>query len=157
LTSYTAAPGKRAVATANESNSSNQAADVVAVRRGRFSMQALPTERPGCLAGIGTVAIELGKEVRPGIFGYRIPSLRAEGQSHQPLLDACRQIKRILGDTETVAGLFREGRSVPDISCSVTEGAQLTVSEPSKGRIRLVKFREFDATFLATEVAHVDH
>jgi hypothetical protein len=114
-----------------------------------FSVQAI--------TGVSTIAIELGREVRPGIFAYRIPSLRAEGQSHQPLLDACRQIERILGDTETVAGLFREGRSVPDISCSVTEGAQLTVSEPSKGRIRSVKFREFDATFLATEVAHVDH
>ncbi len=114
-----------------------------------FSMQAI--------TGVSTIAIELGREVRPGIFEYRIPSLRAEGQSHQPLLDACRQIEAILGDTETVAGLFREGRSAPDISCPVDKGAQLTVSEPSKSRIRFVKFREFDVTFRTTEVAHVDH
>jgi hypothetical protein len=91
------------------------------------------------------IAIELGSEVKPGVFEYRIPMLRVEGRSHQPLLDGCRQIKRVLGPTETIAGLFREGRL--DISCPVDQGAQLTVSEPSKGRIRFVKFKEFDATF----------
>jgi hypothetical protein len=97
------------------------------------------------------IRIDRGKEVAPGVFEYRIPSLGIEGRSHQPLLDACRQIKSILGPTAATAGVFREGRSGPDISCSVDKGAELTVSEPSKGRIHFAKFREFDAALRLVE------
>jgi hypothetical protein len=57
-------------------------------------------------------------------------------------LDACRQIKSLLGPTELRAGLFREGRSTPDIFCPVEWGAAHTVSD-SAGT-RFVKYREFD-------------
>jgi hypothetical protein len=80
------------------------------------------------------IRVELGREVdgpqpnaghRHGVFEYRVPIIDFTGYSHQPLLDACRQIKRILGATEATAELFREGRSAPDISCPVDKGAEL--------------------------------
>jgi hypothetical protein len=93
------------------------------------------------------IRINRGNEVAPGIFEYGIPSLSLSGKSRQPLLDACRQIKRALGPTKSAgerAGVYRPGRSVPDISSEVLAGANLTVSEPSSGRIRFAKFQEFD-------------
>ena len=62
--------------------------------------------------------IERGAEVSPGIWEYSIPSLRLGGKSRQPLLDACRDIKRMGGPTGERAGLFREGSNIPDISYS---------------------------------------
>lgn len=41
------------------------------------------------------------------------------------------------------AGVFRGDRTEPDISCPVMAGAQVTVSEPSAGRVTFVMFREF--------------
>jgi hypothetical protein len=91
------------------------------------------------------IRIELGAEVSPGIWEYVVPSLHLCGKSRQPLLDACRQLERILGDTAEAAGLFREGRTIPDISCSISEGAGLTVAEPKNGKIiHFAKYRPFD-------------
>lgn len=89
------------------------------------------------------IRIELGKEVSPGIWAYAVPSLQIEGRSRQPLLDACRRIE-LTGDFSAErCGLFREGRSIPDLSCPVATGAALTVSEPAKGGIRFEPYREF--------------
>ena len=103
------------------------------------------------------IRIERGKEVAPGIWEYSIPSLHLFGKSRQPLLDACRQIKRALGPTKSAgerAGVYRPGKSQPDISCMVLDGAALTVSEPSNGRIKFTKFHEFDSSvFKAKEAA----
>ena len=89
--------------------------------------------------------VELGEEInRRGVWSYTVPCLGVEGRSHQPLLDACRQIQRTLGPCGRRAGLFREGRSTPDLSCSVDQGALLTVKEPSRGAIRFGRFTEFD-------------
>ena len=95
------------------------------------------------------IRIDLGNEIKPGIFEYRIPSLRVEGRSRQPLLDACRRIRSILGPTAEFAGLFREGRTQWDLRCPVNVGAELTVSERSAGGIRFEGFREFDRTALS--------
>ena len=95
------------------------------------------------------IRIDLGNEIKPGIFEYRIPSLRVEGRSRQPLLDACRQIKSILGHTAELAGLFSEGRTQWDLRCSVNVGAELTVSERSAGAIRFERFKEFKETALS--------
>ena len=95
------------------------------------------------------IRIDLSTEVKPGIFDYRIPSLRVEGRSRQPLLDACRQIKSILGPTAELAGLFREGRTQWDLRCPVDVGAELTVSERNAGTIRFERFREFGAPSLS--------
>jgi hypothetical protein len=80
------------------------------------------------------------------IFEYSIPSLGLSGKSRQPLLDACRQIKRARGLTEEAqerAGLYRAGRSTPDLQCAVLVGANLSVTEPNQGRIHFAKFQEF--------------
>jgi hypothetical protein len=89
------------------------------------------------------IRVERHDEVRPGIWRYTVAGFRLEGRSRQPLLDACRQIRAILGDTSRRAGLFREGRTEADISCSVNKGALLTVEDGPKG-IRFRKYREFD-------------
>jgi hypothetical protein len=99
------------------------------------------------------IRIERGKEVKPGIWEYSIPSFDLRGRSRQPLLDACRQIKRALGPTKAAekhVGVYREGKEHPDISCALLDGAGLTVSEPAKGRIKFVKFHEFDPSAFRT-------
>jgi len=91
------------------------------------------------------IEVEAIEEVQKrGVFRYSVRGLGVEGRSRQPLLDACRQIKSLLGPTAKRAGLFREGRSVPDISCSVEWGAAHTVEERNSGGIRFVKYREFE-------------
>jgi hypothetical protein len=85
-------------------------------------------------ARTGMIRIERGAEAAPGIWKYSVPSLALCGKSRQPLLDACRQIKRVLGPTGARACLFRGTSTVPDISCLVEKGALLTVKEPDKGK-----------------------
>jgi hypothetical protein len=88
------------------------------------------------------IRIDLSGETN-GVFSYSIPSLGVGGKSRQPLLDACRQIKRIVGPTAEAAGLFRDGRAEPDIWCAVNWGAEHTISEPDRGKIHIAKYREF--------------
>jgi hypothetical protein len=100
------------------------------------------------------IRVDRGEEVAPGIFQFSIPSLHLFGKSRQPLLDACRQIKRALGSTKSAgvrAGVYREGKSQPDISCLVLYGADLTIFEPSNGKIKFAKFQEFDQSALKTQ------
>jgi hypothetical protein len=73
--------------------------------------------------------------------------------SRQPLLDACRQIKSILGETTERAGVFREGRDIPDITCPVNVGAATTVSERDKGTVTFGKYQAYPPP-LARQVAH---
>lgn len=88
------------------------------------------------------IRIDLGPEVKPGIFEYAVTSLQIEGRSHQPLLDACRKIKPILGETEErIATMYRGDK--PSISCKLSIGANLTVSEPSKGSPHFTKYHPF--------------
>jgi hypothetical protein len=74
-----------------------------------------------------------------------------EGRSRQPLLDACRELKRMGYDTGSYIGQFREGRTEADITSSVNKGAFLTVEDGPKG-IRFRKYREFDR-FAAGDIA----
>jgi hypothetical protein len=101
------------------------------------------------------IRIERGNEVAPGVFEFSIPSLRLFGKSRQPLLDGCRLIERAVDPTELAgarAGVFRDGKAEPDISCLVLKGAELTVTEPSNGKIAFAKFRKFDSSaFRANE------
>jgi hypothetical protein len=87
-------------------------------------------------------AVIRGSEVRPGVFAWRVRELGLSGYSRQPLLDACRAIERTLGPTRELAGLFREGRSEPDLTCQVDIGALLTVRE---GRLQGPRFGKFEA------------
>ena len=66
---------------------------------------------------------------RHGTWAYRAPGYPPVcGYSRQPLLDACRQLKSLYGLTGERAGLFREGRDTPDISCGVDVGDATTVA-----------------------------
>jgi hypothetical protein len=89
------------------------------------------------------IEIIRGAETKPGIWEYSVPSLGLCGKSRQPLLDACRQIKRAGGGTAQCAGLFRDGMDTPDISCPVEAGAALTVEETSHGSPRFRKFKPY--------------
>ena len=89
------------------------------------------------------IRVELGIEAKPGLWAYKVEGMPVEGRSRQPLLDACRQIKSLGGDTAALAGLFRQGRTVPDISCSVEVGASLTVREKDNGPV-FAKWMPFD-------------
>src|SRR6516162_304771 len=100
------------------------------------------TERTGRM-----IRVERGAETSPGVFAYTVPSLGLSGRSRQPLLDACRQIKSLLGPTGQLAGLFREGHSEWDIRCPVDAGAELTVKEESAGGIRVAKHMPFTPAF----------
>jgi hypothetical protein len=93
------------------------------------------------------IRVERGAEISPGVFAYTVPSLGLSGRSRQPLLDACRQIKSLLGPTGQLAGLFREGHSACDIFCRVDVGAELTVKDESAGGIRIAKHKPFTTTF----------
>ena len=108
------------------------------------------------------IRIELGAEIDGaglqagrghGKFAYscvRYPLVC--GYSRQPLLDSCRQLKSLYAPTAELVGLFREGRSTPDLTCGLDVGAATTVSEPDDRPIHFTKFREFDsAAFHASE------
>jgi hypothetical protein len=96
------------------------------------------------------IRIERGVEVAPGVWDYSVCGYpQFCGKSRQPLLDACRQLKSIGGLSDHRAGVFRRGLEVPDISCVVREGAELTVSEPpGAGKARFVKYRALDEASL---------
>ena len=91
------------------------------------------------------IRLELGKEVKAGIFEWSIPEFGAAGQSRQPMCDAARVIKRMGADPKNFLGMFRVGRSVADLTARVGVAAGLTVSEPNKGCARFVRWQEFDA------------
>jgi hypothetical protein len=85
---------------------------------------------------------------RHGRWAYRADGYPLVcGFSHQPLLDACRQLKSLYGVTVQRVGLFRDGKDDPDISCSVEAGAATTVKEPSDGAIRFGKYVDLSKVF----------
>jgi len=86
---------------------------------------------------------------RHGVWAYRAEAAYplVFGFSRQPLLDACRQLKSLYGVTAARAGLFREGRDAPDISCSVEVGAATTVSDRSGSGIKFEKYVDFSKIF----------
>jgi hypothetical protein len=86
------------------------------------------------------IRVELGKEVKPGIWAYRVEGYGLEGRSRQPLLDACRMVERAGGDTSQQIGLFRKGKANCDLFCQVKVGAGLTVDESGP---RFVKWKPF--------------
>jgi hypothetical protein len=87
------------------------------------------------LAGLwrdqGKARVERGVEVRPGEFEYELTGAGTpiRGVSTQPLLDACRELKRMGADPARYCGLFRPGREDWDLRCKIGVGAELTVSD----------------------------
>ena len=55
------------------------------------------------------IRVDIVEEAKsPGVFRYRVPEMAIEGRSRQPLIDACRQIKSLVGSTKQ-----RRDRSAP--------------------------------------------
>lgn len=91
------------------------------------------------------IRVEIEEDTKPGTYVVCVPSHRLSFKFRIPLLDACRELKRMGGDTSSVCGLFRKGRDEPDLTCTVEWGAGRVVSE-SAGAPRFTKFRPFDRT-----------
>jgi len=91
------------------------------------------------------IRVEVGREVAPAVFEYTVEGVAGAFKSHQPLLDACRLIKRMGGDTTARIGLFSAGSDVPRLMAkSVEIGAGLTVVERKEGKgVRLEAFNAF--------------
>jgi hypothetical protein len=92
------------------------------------------------------IRVDLGKEVlqrnKASKWHWRIAGTSLEGVSREPLFDACRMIKRTgCQDSSTAIGLFRLGREIADLSCSVDVGSRLTVVENEKYGPRFAKWR----------------
>jgi hypothetical protein len=99
------------------------------------------------------IRIERGAEVGPGIWEYHAPAYPSVcGKSRQPLLDACRQLKSILGEPPVRVGVFRDGSEVADISCTLKAGAATMASETDRDGVRFVKFKNFDHLALSPPV-----
>jgi len=62
-----------------------------------------------------------------------------EGLSREPLLDACRKLKRTGEPLAQPVGLFRGWRSIPDLTCTVEAGAGVTVREHAKAGPYFIK------------------
>jgi hypothetical protein len=92
-----------------------------------------------------TIRVERGAEIRPEVFAYKVVvgEVEIRGQSRQPLLEACRQIKPLLGKplesaSAVTAAIYREGKDEPDLTCSVEWGAAHYVFEDDAG----IRFRQ---------------
>jgi hypothetical protein len=57
------------------------------------------------------IRIEKGREVRPGVFAWRVPQLGLEGRSHQPNPSDPRPMRRGCGGVPR--GLGRAGSRLP--------------------------------------------
>lgn len=82
--------------------------------------------------------IELGREVRPGIWEWHFlhDHVVVEGASRQPLLDACRKLKLMGKNQEEEIGLFWPEQKEWALKTTIRVGAGLTVREPASGKIR---------------------
>ncbi|MET0705359.1 MAG: hypothetical protein ABWY82_00730 [Tardiphaga sp.] len=89
------------------------------------------------------IRVELGEEIRQrhkaSKWRWRVQERGLEGFSREPLLDACRELKRTGELLAKPVGLFREGRSVPDLTCTVEAGAGVTVREHAKAGPYFIK------------------
>lgn len=92
------------------------------------------------------IKIERKLTPRNGKFEWRCLSSEwsaIRGVSTEPMLDACRALKRAGALPVERVSLFREGRSEPDLTCTVGWGASHTVEESRKVGPRFVKYREY--------------
>lgn len=89
--------------------------------------------------------IELGEANPLGICRYTVEvrGKIVESRSRQPLLDGCRLIKSLGGDTQQYAAIYRPDREAWDLRCKVGWGATKSVREDDRAGLRLVKYQEF--------------
>ena len=83
------------------------------------------------------------REGKNGKYAWTCEGPLLSGLSRQPLLDACRALKLMGVDPRSHAGLFRKGRSKPDLFCTVECGSRYTVKEGDASGPKFAKFEEF--------------
>ena len=89
--------------------------------------------------------VELGERAGAGRWRWRgtCGGRTVEGVSREPLLDACREFKRMGVHPRAMACLFREGREDWDLRTTVGHGAGVTVREDEREGPRFVRYREY--------------
>src|SRR5262249_21339665 len=82
------------------------------------------------------IRVEIIREISPGKWEWAATCCgrAAGGRSRQPLLDACRTLKRMGADPGQQIGLFWPGRSDWALRTTVGQGADLTVADPASGK-----------------------
>lgn len=88
------------------------------------------------------IRVEIEEENGSGRYLVCVASHGLSFKTRLPLLDTCRELKRMGEAGGTLCGLFRKGSLKPDATCTVGGGADLTVSENSKPP-RFNKFESF--------------
>jgi hypothetical protein len=88
------------------------------------------------------IRVEREESSLRGKYRYFVHEYPVDGFSREPLLDACRALKRMGVDLWAPVGLFRPGRSDWDLRTTVDRGADLTVRENDRG-IAFRKYIEF--------------
>jgi hypothetical protein len=89
------------------------------------------------------IRIVRGRQLPNGKFPYSAPGFAVEGVSRQPLLDACRQFKRMGADPARRIELWHEGGTEWDLCTTIGYGAAKTVNEDAKSGARFADFKEF--------------
>jgi hypothetical protein len=91
------------------------------------------------------IRVERGLEIEPGKWRYSVPAYGVEGCSHQPLLNACRQLKSLCSEPlSRRIGLYRRGKDEPDLLCTVELDAATTVLDSNSRGPYFAKFKPFD-------------
>jgi hypothetical protein len=101
------------------------------------------------------IEVRIQGQPRPGVFAWRAAwdGRIVEGRSREPLLDACRELKRMGVEPLTYAGLFWPGRPDWALRTRIGTGADLTTEDgPTGSRFR--RFRPF-ALNTAHATAHI--
>lgn len=94
---------------------------------------------------LGMIKVIRGPVNTLGECEYSVPEFQVSGKSRQPLLDACRAVKRAGGAPRRQIGLFRVGLSKPDIFTTVGFGASITVKQETTGSApRFVPYKALD-------------
>ena len=74
------------------------------------------------------------KPAGKGLYDYHVRQSPVQGRSHQPLLDACRQLKSMGADPAAYCALFHGERADQwTVRTTIGKGAELMVSDPPKG------------------------
>jgi len=76
-----------------------------------------------------------------GQFDYSVAGTPVQGRSVYPLLDACRQLKRMGADPASQIALFHGEQSARwTVRTTIGKGAKLTVIDKPSGGLRFGKF-----------------
>ncbi len=87
------------------------------------------------------IRVERELKGKNGKYRYSIPEYGVRNAvSRQPLLDACREVKRMGADPYREIALFRLGSDTWDLKTTVGYGASKIVSEEDRGGLRLRSF-----------------